>query len=100
MIEHLSASYNIDQLKVSKVPKITDLTKLEAGGAFFLALKQKIRPAIKEWSMEQLSEFIAETAFFECCNTIKYSKITGAKLIEDLSTEFLWHTLGIIGDNE
>jgi hypothetical protein len=31
---------------------------------------------------------------------IKYSKITGAKLLEDLSPEFLGETLGIIGDNE
>jgi hypothetical protein len=31
---------------------------------------------------------------------IKYGKITGQKLLKDLSKEWLWETMGIIGENE
>ena len=59
-----------------------------------------MRPALKEWTSDQLYDFISTTQFQDCKNVIKYGKITGSKLLAELDKEFMIGTLGIIGENE
>lgn len=80
--------------------KIRDITLLEAGATHFLALKQRIRPPLREWTVEQVIEWLPEAGFEACKNVVKYSKITGEVLKSNLSRDFMISTLGIIGENE
>ena len=100
MIDHNVQNLNIDMLRAVKVNKLQDIIKLEAGASHFLALKQKVRPPLIEWTVEMLIEWLPTAGFGECANVFKFGKISGQKLVEKLSKQFIEETMGIIGENE
>ena len=100
LIEHPQSSKKYETLKATKQNKIMDISMLEAGANHFLALKQKIRPALRDWTVERVVEWLPQTGFGECANVLKFGKIDGKRLEESLSPNFLSETLGIIGENE
>jgi len=87
-------------LKANKQNKIKDIVKLEAGANHFLALREKTRPALCDWTVDMVVEWLPQIGFGECANVIKFGKINGDKLQNSLSSSFLSETLGIIGENE
>ena len=99
LIDH-PANADIGYLKAVKSPKICEITMLVAGASHFLALKTQTRPAIRDWTCEQLIEWLPKAGFPECANVLKFGNIDGAKFSEQFSLEFIAATLGIEGENE
>lgn len=82
MVDHAHEKYNIDALKAYKANKITNLVDLDSGSGHFLALKVVTKPSLRDFTNEQLIEWFAEVKFSECCNLIKFGRVTGAMLYE------------------
>lgn len=102
LIDHANEKYDINALKAVKANKICDIIELEVGAGHFLALKRSVIPGIADYTSEQLTEWIVQVGFPECENVIKFGKIDGAKLTQEmaLGDEFMFGILGILTELE
>ena len=66
LIDHPMEKSDINSLTASKVPKLCDLIQLEVGAAHFLALKKSIIPGIKDFSTDELIDWVGSVGFPEC----------------------------------
>ena len=87
-------------LKAVIFNKVKDLIKLEAGPNHFLAVKQTIRPKFEQWSSDKVSEWVTTICYAEQEKIIKYSKVSGSTLLQNLNVAYLSDTLGILGEVE
>lgn len=67
-------------MKATKQNKIRDIVKLEAGANHFLALKEKTRTSLGDWTVDMVVEWMHEAGFGACANVLRFGKIDGRKL--------------------
>ena len=65
-----------------------------------LALKQVIRPALTEWTADQVAEWVPSVGYEMCSNIIRFAKVSGEILLQNLNNDYLRDTMGIIGEVE
>lgn len=46
-----------------------------------MTLRQKVRPALKDWSIEQMIEFLLNTGFSHLSNIFKFNRLDGSRLL-------------------
>ena len=84
----------------SPVKKLNHIQKLRSSFTHFLALQKIVTPAIGDWGVHEVVDFMIRIGFGESYSkVIIYNKIDGSK-IKDFDEDLFTQTMGMQGDVE
>jgi len=69
-----------EPLKAVQVKKLSNVIKISANCNHFLALERNDTKPLREWTSEQVAEWICKIGLSDCQNLIKYQKISGEQI--------------------